>query len=138
MYHFCSVQRNDYSDKGNFMSSSDYRVNDIPDVSNLKKEFRPQFPVYSSFQDGFVPTDISALDNIYWWKKRFPHYKSGPVEDIPFFDDTDSLDGYITGGVNKRDYTAAQLVNMLKAIAKARRQRQIRIAGKGLRFGISK
>ncbi|GFT84560.1 hypothetical protein TNCV_714141 [Trichonephila clavipes] len=44
----------------------------------------------------------------------------------------------VEGTVKKRDYTAAQLVNMLKALAKARRQRQIRINGKGLRFGISK
>ncbi|GBM52138.1 hypothetical protein AVEN_189327-1 [Araneus ventricosus] len=92
--------------------------------------------VYPKAQEGFVPADLSALNNVYWWKKR---YGSSAVDDAPFYRDEDK-NNFVTvrTGIKKRDYTAAQLVNMLKALAKTRRQRQIRIAGKGLRFGISK
>ncbi|CAL1289493.1 unnamed protein product [Larinioides sclopetarius] len=92
--------------------------------------------VYPKAQEGFVPADLSSLNHVYWWKKR---YGSSAVDGAPYYQDEDK-NNIVTmhSGIKKRDYTAAQLVNMLKALAKTRRQRQIRITGKGLRFGISK
>ncbi|XP_055929375.1 uncharacterized protein LOC129960185 [Argiope bruennichi] len=92
--------------------------------------------LYPKAQEGFVPADLTALNNVYWWKKR---YGSSAAEDVPYYrNEENNMDDTMHNGIKKRDYTAAQLVNMLKALAKTRRQRQIRIAGKGLRFGISK
>ncbi|GIY30017.1 uncharacterized protein CDAR_484851 [Caerostris darwini] len=104
-------------------------------------ELGAKFEYADLVQNGFVPQDISELNHVNWWKKRFQGKMLLNSRVLPSKDNKLPNNNFIymmPTGIKKRDYTAAQLVNMLKALAKARRQRQIRITGKGLRFGISK
>ncbi|KAG8185637.1 hypothetical protein JTE90_018514 [Oedothorax gibbosus] len=136
------VYPDDESRYNNYIQSYRKNLGTYADQQLTKDKLGAKFPVYTSIQDGFVPTDLAALDSVYWWKKRFPGERSSFIEEVPLYSDNDEsnmIDTFdTTGSVNKRDYTAAQLINMLKALAKARRQRQVRITGKGIRFGISK
>ncbi|GFQ83539.1 uncharacterized protein TNCT_264491 [Trichonephila clavata] len=124
--------------RNNYIDSYKQSLGKFEDKPFPKSKLGAKF--YPRIQDGFFPVDMTSLNHVYWWKKRFQGLKGSSAEDLPYYDTVDSkvMDLFNSGTVKKRDYTAAQLVNMLKALAKARRQRQIRINGKGLRFGISK
>ncbi|GFS38180.1 uncharacterized protein NPIL_545421 [Nephila pilipes] len=137
-FHPWSTDDDDGGIRNNYIESYKQSLGQFEDAPFPKNKLRVKF--YPKSQDGFVPVDMTSLNNVYWWRKRFQGLKGSTAEDIPYYDNVDPkvVDLFNTGTVKKRDYTAAQLVNMLKALAKARRQRQIRITGKGLRFGISK
>ncbi|XP_054714283.1 uncharacterized protein LOC129223929 [Uloborus diversus] len=121
------------------LSSKYEALRDKPYVS---EDVRSTVSDFSRFKGdgGYNPPGFADLNKVYWWEKRFNNnHIIAPSKDIPFFDDDDPNDIIMNKGfVKKRDYTAAQLVNMLKNLARARRHRVNHVVGKGLRFGISK
>ncbi|KFM77497.1 hypothetical protein X975_14776, partial [Stegodyphus mimosarum] len=78
----------------------------LNDKASARRELRIPLPVYTKVQGGFVPPELTSLDKVYWWNKRFSDFDNLSPDDIPYVENDDENNDIITGGVKKRDYTA--------------------------------